>query len=158
MATLDYIAETVQKLIGKYQTRNPYEICDGLGIKVKQKDLGTEIKAYYYCASRIRNIVINTLLPEEVQRILVAHELGHDRLHRKIATLKGFQETELLNQSIPTEYEANLFAAELLINDGELLGYLGDDEKTHSSVAGELNVPAELLDFKVRVLKHRGYW
>jgi len=31
-------------------------------------------------------------LSEAVQRILTAHELGHDRLHQAIAMLKGFQE------------------------------------------------------------------
>lgn len=157
MASVDYIAGVVNKLVGKYQSRNPYEICDGLGIKIKHKDLGDEIKAYYYCTSRIRNIVLNNRLSEEILRILVAHELGHDRLHKEFAQLKGFQEVELFVQSIPTEHEANLFAAELLIDDDELLGLLGDDDKSHYSVASELCIPADFLDFKFRMLNHKGY-
>ena len=155
MATIDYIARTVNKLVVKYQSRNPYEICDGLGIKVKQKDLGEEIKAYYYCTSRIRNIVLNNRISEEMQRILVAHELGHDRLHKEIAQLKGFQEVELFVKSITTEYEANLFAAELLIDDEEVLGLLGDDDKSCFGIASELCVPADFLDFKVRLMEHK---
>ena len=155
MATIDYIARTVNKLVVKYQSRNPYDICDGLGIKIKQKDLGEEIKAYYYCTSRIRNIVLNNRISEEMQRILVAHELGHDRLHKELAQLKGFQEVELFIKSIPIEYEANLFAAELLIDDEEALGLLGDDDKSYFGIASELCVPADFLDFKVRLMERK---
>jgi Zn-dependent peptidase ImmA (M78 family) len=144
-------------LIEKYQTRNPTEICAALDIRIRLKDLGHDIKAYYICLSRIRNVVINSRVSETVRRILVAHELGHDRLHQEIAMLKGFQELELFDMAVPAEYEANLFAAELLIDDNELLGLLNDEDKTFFSVAKELYVPADLLDFKFRVLKHKGY-
>jgi len=88
---------------------------------------------------------------------LVAHELGHDRLHKEIALLKGFQEIELFDMAQPLEYEANLFAAELLIGDDELLKLLNDKDRTFFDVARELYVPADLLDFKFRVMKHKGY-
>lgn len=88
---------------------------------------------------------------------MVAHELGHDRLHRDIAMLKGFQEVELFDMAKPAEYEANIFAAELLIDDKELLEILNDENASFFSAARELYVPAALLDFKFRVLKHKGY-
>jgi Zn-dependent peptidase ImmA (M78 family) len=88
---------------------------------------------------------------------LAAHELGHDRLHKEIALLKGFQEVELFDMASPVEYEANLFAAEFLIDDQELLELLNDDSKSFFGVARELSVPAALLDFKFRLLKHKGY-
>lgn len=157
MTSVDYITGVVQKLVRKYQTRDPYEICDGLGIRISFKDLGDDLKAYYFSQSRIRNIVINNRVPEELQRILVAHELGHERLHKGVALLKGFQEIELFDATIPTEYEANLFASELLIDDDELLALLGDDDKSFFSVAGELCLPTDFLDFKFRILKHKGY-
>jgi Zn-dependent peptidase ImmA (M78 family) len=83
----------------KFKTRDPYELCDALDIKVRYKDLGTQIKAYYIHIARIRNIVINYNVSEVVQRILVAHELGHDRLHTQLAMQKGFHELELFNQT-----------------------------------------------------------
>jgi len=55
------------------------------------------------------------------------------------------------------EYEANLFAAELLIDDKELLKLLNGSDKSFFGVAKELYVPAELLDFKFRILKNKGY-
>jgi Zn-dependent peptidase ImmA (M78 family) len=144
-------------LTRRFQTRNPYEICKELGIRIRLKDLGTDIKAYYFYQSRIRNIVVNSRVSETIRRILVAHELGHDRLHQEMAMLKGFQEVELFDMAQPTEYEANIFAAELLIDDDEILKLLNDDDKSFFGVARELYVPAALLDFKFRVLKHKGY-
>lgn len=155
MSSMDYITREVEKLTHKFQTRDPYRLCEALGVRLRQKDLGTDIKAYYFYQSRIRNIVLNWRISEAVQRILVAHELGHDRLHRDIAMLKGFQELDLFDRVHPTEYEANLFAAELLIDDDELLDMLNDEDKSFFDVANELYVPAGLLDFKFRSSKIR---
>ena len=157
MQSIDYISRTVEKLSRKYQTRDPRELCAALGVRIRLKDLGTSIKAYYFYHSRIRNIVLNSRVSEPIRAILVAHELGHDRLHKKIAMLKGFQEVELFDMARPAEYEANIFAAELLIDDKELLELLNDSDKSFFDVARELNVTAPLLDFKFRVLKHKGY-
>jgi len=157
MGQIDYIAKVVNNLTTKYGTRNPYEICKALGIKIRYKDLGIDIKAYYFYQSRIRNIVLSTRVSESVQRILVSHELGHDRLHQEMAMQKGFQEIALFDEAQPAEYEANLFAAELLIDDDELCTLLSDEEKSFFGVAQELSVPAELLDFKFRVFKRKGF-
>jgi len=157
MSSIDYISRTVDKLSKKYKTRDPYELCRALGVRVRLKDLGTGIKAYYFYQSRIRSIVLNQRVSEPIRRILAAHELGHDRLHKEIAMLKGFHEVELFDMARPVEYEANVFAAELLIADDELLELLNDDSKSFFDVASELYVPAALLDFKFRVLKHKGY-
>ena len=157
MATIEYISGVANELIRKFATRNPFEICKGLDIKIRLKDLGRDIKAYYFYHSRIRSIVLNQNVSETVRRVLAAHELGHDRLHNEIAMLKGFQEIELFDKANPMEYEANLFAAELLVSDDDLLEMLNDEEKTFFDVAKELYIPADLLDFKFRVLKHKGY-
>ncbi|MCL2768251.1 MAG: ImmA/IrrE family metallo-endopeptidase, partial [Synergistaceae bacterium] len=157
MSPIDYISRMVEKLRRKYRTRDPYELCSALGVRIRLKDLGTSIKAYYFYQSRIRSIVLNWRVSEPIRRILVAHELGHDQLHNEIAMLKGFQEIELFDMERPAEYEANVFAAELLIDEKELLELLNDDNKSFFDVARELYIPAALLDFKFRVLKHKGY-
>ena len=157
MLSIDQISRTVDKLSRKYQTRDPRELCAALGVRIRLKDLGTEIKAYYFYQSGIRNIVLNSRVSEPIQRILLAHELGHDQLHKRIAMLKGFQELELFDMTRPAEYEANIFAAELLVGDGELLELLNDDNKSFFDVARDLDVPAPLLDFKFRIFKHKGY-
>jgi len=132
-------------------------LCEELGIRVRYMDCENPLKVYFVTVSRIKNIVINNRVHDAVQRILLAHELGHAILHREIALLRGFQELELFDSTSPAEYEANLFAAELLIEDGELLDLLNDDDKSFFGVAKALSVPAELLDFKFRVMKRKGY-
>jgi len=151
------ISQKVERLVRKYRTSDPYEICDALDIDILIKDLGEVIKGYYYYHSRIPMIILNNHLSDDMRRVLAAHELGHDRLHRKLAALKGFQEVRLFDMSIPAEYEANIFASELLINDKELLWMLNFDEKSFFDIAQELGVPAPLLDFKLRILKDKGY-
>ena len=157
MANIEYIASVVEELINKYDTRDPLELCKAMGIRVRYKDCENLLKAYFVTVSRIKNIVVNNRIHSTVQRILIAHELGHAVLHKEIALMHGFQEFELFDAHDPTEYEANLFAAELLIEDDELLGLLNDDDKSFFGVARELYVPAELLDFKFRVMKRKGY-
>ena len=157
MASIDYIISVVDQLLRKHKTRDPFVACDELGINVRDMDLGQDMKAYYFYQSRIRNIILNERVSAIVRRILAAHELGHDRLHKEIAMLSGFQEIELFDRANPSEYEANLFTAEFLIDDHELMDLLNDEEHSFFGVAKELYVPADLPDFKFRVLKHKGY-
>ncbi len=70
MKTAEHIIETVDKLVRKYHTRDPYELCQLLGIKIHYYDLQKKLKGFFYYQSRQKNIVID----HNVQRILVAHE------------------------------------------------------------------------------------
>ena len=156
MTNMDFICEKANALAKKFDTRNPFEICENMGIYIHYKDLGNALKAYYFYQSRIKNIIINSRSGMIVRRILCAHELGHAVLHGKLAAMRGFQELELFDALVPTEYEANLFAAELIVSDDDVLELLNDKDKSFFSIANELYVPAELLDFKFRALKHKG--
>lgn len=156
MSNIELIYEKVDLLAQKYDIRDPFKICEIMDIHIHYKDLGTAIKAFYFYQSRIKNIVINSRSGSIVRRILCAHELGHAVLHGNLAAMRGFQEIELFDAIIPTEYEANIFAAELIIPNEELLELLNEPDKSFFNIAKELYVPAELLDFKFRVLKHKG--
>ena len=56
----------------------------------------------------------------------------------------------------PLQSTKPLFAAELLLKDEDVFELLNDDT-SFFGVASILRVPPELLDFKFRVLKHKGY-
>ena len=86
MKTAEHIIETVDKLVRKYHTRDPYELCQLLGIKIHYYDLQKKLKGFFYYQSRQKNIVIDHNVNGILERILVAHELGHAVLHTKIAT------------------------------------------------------------------------
>ena len=141
MRTAARIIETVEKLIKKYDTRDPYELCKCLGIKIHFYDMEKKLKGFFFYQSRQKNIVIDSNVNDILERILVAHELGHAVLHAQIAMMKGFQEMEVLDGSSLEEDEANFFAAELLLEDSEVL---------------ELYVPAALLDYKFSLLHEKG--
>jgi Zn-dependent peptidase ImmA (M78 family) len=157
MNTISTISGEVKRLTTKHSTRDPFRLCEAMDIRIRYKDFGTEMKAYFVVFARIKNIVLNNRISEVVAKILVAHELGHAVLHLELALLRGFQEFELFDTASTAEYEANLFAAELLIEDAKLLPLLNSEDKSFFGVVRELYVPAELLDFKIRVLKSKGY-
>ncbi len=155
--TIDYVVNQVEALVKKVGSRDPYIICNTLDYKLHYLDLKQRLKAYYFYQSRINNIIIDENVIELFRPILIAHELGHGVLHREIAMMSGFQELEVLEKRSdkPMEYEANLFAAELLLEDETVFKLL--NEYTFFETASMLNVPAALLDFKFAILKTKGY-
>lgn len=154
MRTAIHIAETVEKLVKKYDTRDPYELCRLLGIKVHFIDMKKKLKGFFFYQSRQKNIVIDDNVNDVLERILIAHELGHAVLHTKIAMMKGFQEMEVFDSSSKEEDEANFFAAELLLEDDEVLSCLS--EYSFFEAAQRLYVPAALLDYKFSLLHEKG--
>lgn len=152
--TAAHIIGAVEKLIKKYDTRDPYELCKRLGIKIHFYDMEKKLKGFFFYQSRQKNIVIDSNVNEVLERILVAHELGHAVLHAQIAMMKGFQEMEVLDGSSLEEDEANFFAAELLLEDDEVLELLS--EYSFFETAKQLYVPAALLDYKFSLLHEKG--
>lgn len=126
MRTAAHIIETVGKLVKKYDTRDPYELCKCLEIKIHFYNLEKKLKGFFFYQSRQKNIVIDSNVNDVLERILIAHELGHAVLHTKIAMMKGFQEMEVLDGRSQDEDEANFFAAELLLEDKEVLECLSN--------------------------------
>ena len=68
--------------------------------------------------------------------------------------MKGFQEMEVFDSSSKEEDEANFFAAELLLEDDEVLSCLS--EYSFFEAAQRLYVPAALLDYKFSLLHEKG--
>lgn len=154
----DYIISEANRIIRKFGTRDPYLLCDALKIRLRKMDLRQKIKGYYFYQSRIQNIVIDESLTEPFLRILVAHELGHAVLHRETAMLKGFAEFEIplsYEKEDSLERDANLFAAELLLDDETVVSALKSG--TFFEAAAALNVPAALLDYKFYIMHKKGY-
>ena len=139
----------------RFCTNDPFEIATSLGALVRTKDLGT-VKGMYVFHKRNRFIVINSSLCDVEKRIVCAHELGHDTLHRTLSEKSYLYDTHLYNFSLKPEFEANIFASELLINDEDVLKNAPVFETT-DSLSGELGVSADLLKLKCAILKSKGY-
>lgn len=152
------ISDSVAKLKRKYDETDPFRLCGAMGIVVLCQALGSHpdaVKGFFLESKRIRTITINSDLPEVIQRIIVAHELCHATNHRK-SGIHAFHEVALFDQTTELEKDANLFAAELLLDDQDVLDALNQDT-TFFNAAAALYVPTELLDFKFRVMKWKGY-
>lgn len=157
MNTVEYISKTVKSLVKKHGSRDPFKLCDALGINVRYMQLKT-IKGFFFYQSRIRTIVLNSELPEEIVRILCAHELGHACLHAEmLVNMRTINEYEPFNAKSSFEYEANIFASELLVPDHSIKELFKNEGESFYSLAKELSVPAEFLDFKLRIMKTKGY-
>lgn len=155
----DYIINKVHKVIKHTGTRDPEEICDSLGYAVRYLNLERRIKAYYLYISRIHNIIIDSNINEAYIKILIAHELGHLFLHRDVAVPNCFSETDIFSKTNLNikEYEANLFAAELLLDDDVVWEELQTNELTYYQIAQKLGVPVSLMEFKLVMLNSKGY-
>lgn len=152
------ICGAVETLDKKYDERDPFRLCRAMGIKLIFQPMGKDpdaVKGFFLESKRIRTITVNSDLPEIFQRIIVAHEICHAMFHRK-SGIHAFHEVALFDQNSVLEKEANLFAAEFLLSDESVFDVLNRDT-TFFSAASALYVPAELLDFKFRLMKWKGY-
>ena len=154
----DDIKHLVALLKCKYRTCDAEEMCDALGIRVSRKPMGTSpnsCKGFFMVHNRCKIAVVNNDLDELIQGVILPHELAHGVLHvdRKIRT---FHELSYMDETDLLEREANVFAAEFLVDDTALFDTM-DSQIDFFHLASLLAVPPELLDFKLRLLKQQGY-
>ena len=152
----DYIRKEAGRLVRRYGTRNPFQIAKELGIHVLFDYDFKSLKGMYKAIQRSRFIFINGNLSERDQRTICAHELGHDRLHRQFAKGAAFQEFMLYDMRTRPEYEANIFACELLIGNSEIISMI-DNEYDIYQIAGELGEDMNLILIKIDELRKQGY-
>jgi len=152
---MDNIIKEADALVRRYKTRNPFEIAYHLNITIKHANF-IQLKGFYNYSYRNRFIVINARLDEIDQTITCSHELGHDRLHRKQARLGLMRDYYIYNVMDLYEREANLFAAQLLISDGDFLD-CARMKYTHAQIAAKLNVHEELAVIKGTILNKQGH-
>lgn len=157
--TIETIAESANRLKKKYADTDPARLARDMKILVSYEPMGIYdgcCKGFFIIHRRKKHITVNSDLPQILQRVVLAHELGHCVLHASMSANAAYHEMTLFDDADHTEYEANVFAAELLLSDEEVLSVLNDDVFFFQA-ASILCVPSELLDFKFRILKRRGY-
>ena len=158
MVNYDLISRKAGALRRRCGNGDLFRLCRELGIQVVQHKTPLSVKDFKGLSlvkCRVSVILLNAAMDEELTRVVLAHELGHSVLHRDLAALRGFHDFDLFGMKDQCEYEANVFAAELLLDSEDVLAALNQD-MTFFGAARALRVPPELLDFKFRVLKHQG--
>lgn len=152
----DYIAAEVSRIKEKYGELSPEELAQAMDVLVRYEPMGSFegcCKGFFVCFCRVRHITVNADLPKELGRVILMHELAHVVLHGETAA--AFHDFAMFDSTDIREYEANIFAADYLLKDDEVLSALNDD-LSFFGAAARLCVPPELLDFKFRLMKRRG--
>jgi Zn-dependent peptidase ImmA (M78 family) len=152
----EQISEKARALTVRCKTRDPYKIAEQLNIKVRFAEDFTRLKGMYAVVAKNRFVIMNRNLDEQTARIVLAHEIGHDRLHFDLAKRAGFSEIALYDMKTRPEYEANIFAAELLLDTDEVLELIYDGRDTLET-AKILHSDVNLVALKVASLTKQGY-
>ncbi|MBE6854322.1 MAG: ImmA/IrrE family metallo-endopeptidase [Ruminococcus sp.] len=152
--TAERIFALTQEMIRRHSTTDPTELAQARGIDIEFADLGA-LKGLYTVFARCRYIVVNEQLSEQMQRLVIAHELGHDLLHAAF-TNHTFREFSLYDMTAGPEREANLFAANLLLPDDVVCVYASEG-RTAAQIAQMLGVPEALVQLKLCDMNRRGF-
>jgi Zn-dependent peptidase ImmA (M78 family) len=142
------IYEKVQSLVKKYKTRDPEELIDCMNIKLVSIKDSKHLLGMYHVILRNRFIFIADDVGRQ-RKLILAHELGHDQLHRDLVSNGiAFHENGLFVDNSRNELQANIFAAHLLIPDEDIINLLceGVDDR---SLSEELGVDINLVNLKI---------
>lgn len=142
--------------VRRFDTRNPLTIAKENGIEIIYTDNFKNLLGMYAYQWRKRAIILNSRMDDYLTLMVAAHELGHDTFHRSLAKNGGFKEFELFRMTSSTEYEANAFAAHILIDTDECLelarsGY----DVVH--IAKTMNSEINLMLIKIQEMIRLGY-
>lgn len=143
----------VQKLKKKFRTENPFEIAEACKINIRYRDF-KDLKGMYTVMQRCPYIFLSNDLDEHMEKVVLFHELGHHFLHRHHA-VSAFKEHGLYDMSSKLEVEANIFAANFIISDEEVLENVGYGYTTEQA-AMAMCVPHEMLLIKLNDMNSRG--
>ena len=152
-----HLSKVGSDLVRRCGTRDPFRIAQELGIEVLFCDDFGPLKGMYRVIKRNRFIFINRDLSPRIRRIVCAHEIGHDRLHRHLAKGNSLQEFMLYDMTRKPEYEANIVAAEILLDTDELLEYIYDYGYSSEQIAEAMQTDINLVALKVAHLAQTGH-
>ena len=146
----EQLSKVGSDLVRRCGTRDPFQIANALGINVMDdcENLGS-LKGMY--------CILNKDLSPQMKPIVCAHEIGHDRLHRALAKKHGLQEFVLYDMATKPEYEANIVAAEILLDSDEILEYIYDYGYTSEQIARAMHTDINLVALKIAHLAETGH-
>ena len=152
MTDLERIVGICDEVLARHGTRNPFVIAAAEGIPVACCPDFQKLRGMYKVILGHRFIFLNGNLSRREARIVLAHELGHDFLHRELAEGSVVQDYFIMDMALKPEYQANLFAAHLLISSARLEEAVLDGADREKAAA-LFRVTPELIDLKMRVLE-----
>lgn len=150
------VEQLVKELIADHNMRDPERLCKAMGLTIYDCPDFQNLKGMYARISGRPCIFIKADLSPSMRQVTLAHELGHHLLHSDIlGDLAILQDHSFFDMSSRPELEANLFAAELLLDDASFLD-LAKRGLSLEQLAGAFEMPVELMQVKADILYHKG--
>lgn len=150
------IVSLCEELVEKHQTRNPFHLADAMGIRVVSCPDFQKLEGMYKVILGERFVFLNGNLHRRRAGEVLAHELGHDTLHREMGEDSIVQDSFIIDMTLKPEYEANLFAAQLLVPEDRLISLLSEGISA-GEAAGRLKIHPALVELKISILKELGH-
>lgn len=135
--------ECAIKRMRRCNSNDPFTIARALDIVLIYCHL-VDLNGFYQYHRRNHIIYLSQDLDEITKGFVLAHELGHMQMHRKLNTV--FMDTRTYNPHSRFERQANTFAVELLLPD-ELLRKYADC--SIYQLARSVGVPKEFAELKL---------
>jgi len=148
------IYRKAEQLVQKSATNNVLQIASDLGVKLYYGNYD-KLLGMYTCKWKHRMIFLNNNLEDHMLQMVLAHEIGHDIFHKDLAS-EGLKEFALFNLKNITEYEANAFAAHILLKNEEVLNFVRDGYDV-AQIASTLNSNINLLLIKMQEMNKMGF-
>ena len=137
--------------------RNAKKIAEMLGIRIYYRSDFTNLLGMYTYQWKHRMSFISDRLGDELEQMVLAHEIGHDQRHRSLAAQTGLQEFSLFRMNNSRiEYEANAFAAHLLLDNDEVYSYARQGYDVVQT-ASAMNSDVNLILIKIQEMMKLGY-
>lgn len=150
------IYQKANKIVHKCGTRDALQIAQELGIYLHFVPDFKNLLGMYTYQQRERHILLNANMDDILTRMVCAHELGHDTLHRDKAKGKNvLSEFILFDMRTAMEYEANAFAAHIMIDDEELAFYLHQGHDV-AQLSAAMNTNINLMLIKLNEMNRMG--
>ncbi len=150
------IYKNANDLVQRHGTRNTLRLAEYSGVEVFPVGYFTNLLGMYVFRWRHRAMFLNDRMDEYLTQMVAGHELGHDVYHRDLAGGSGLREFELFRMQSSTEYEANAFAAHLLIDTDECLE-CAENGCDVVQLAKIMNSEINLMLIKLQELGRLGY-
>lgn len=108
------IRKIARKIYKRYNTTNPFELCDILGVYIDYYDMPTSFLGYQVKIYKTSNVTLNLKNDSFINQYTLCHELGHHVLRHEVnvnGLLSTFSKRYIADG---IEFEANCFMVELL--------------------------------------------
>ncbi len=152
--TTEYIHKFALACEAVYGTRDPEEIFRQRRATVK-RSAPEGLRGMICTVDRAVLAAVDFSLPESVKMMTFAHLLGHALLHRKaLLSGKTFEEPSDMPEG-KSEREADLFAAELLIRDEDIMK-LKEAGMNEAQIVSSFGAIRELVPRKLFSMRSRG--